>query len=153
MDREIMEDVFRRLTYGMVVLPGATEPALRALQAEARTELPDDYIAFLRWSNGAEGEIGPNYIVIWSAEEIEQDPYPWEEVIPGILFITSDGAEAVFGFDTRVHPMPIVISHQDDLDLSGLVLLAPSFSAFLTFLAQHDWTEYWFNARQAARNA
>lgn len=134
----------------MTVQPGANEKALNELQRAVRIELPADYVAFLRWSNGMHGDIGRNYVDISSAEEITSDPYPFEEFVPGLLFIAGDGGAALFGFDTRVHPMPIVITHHDDLDLQNLVVAAVSFTAFLEFLTNEDWSEYWYNQRTSS---
>jgi hypothetical protein len=126
--------------------PGAAEEAIARLQAAARVPVPDDYLAFLRWCNGAEGEIGPNYIRFDAAEDVanrEYGGYVFEEFVPGLWFIGGDGAEALFAFDTRRQPMPIVATHHDDLDLETLVTVAPSFSAFLELLASEDWIAYW----------
>jgi hypothetical protein len=141
-----VEDYFGKLVRAMSKQPGATESALSTLEEQARVGLPNDYLAFLRWRNGAEGAIGPNYLVILSAEEIAEDPYPWEAFVPDVFFIASDGGEALFGFDTRIRPMPIVITHQDDLDPAGFVAIAASFTAFLEFLSEHDWIEFWLKA-------
>ncbi len=138
-----MEEHFATLVREMTTAPGAAESALAELREKVGIGLPADYLAFLRWSNGAAGTSGENYIEIWTAEEVASDSHLFEESVPEILFIAGDGAEAVFGFDTRVLPMPIVITHQDDLALATLVTVAPSFTAFLEFLAANDWITYW----------
>ena len=144
------ETLYKRWTRKMTVQPGANEKALDELQRAVRIELPADYVAFLRWGNGAHGDIGKNYVEIWSAEEITDDPYPFEEFVPELLFIAGDGGAALFGFDTRLHPMPIVIIHHDDLDLENIFTAAPSFTAFLEFLTNEDWTEYWYKQRTSS---
>ena len=146
-----LETLFKRWTRKMTVKPGAKEKALGELQRAVRIELPADYLEFLRWTNGADGDIGRNYVQVWSAEEITSDPYPFEEFVPGLLFIAGDGGAALFGFDSRIHPMPIVITHHDDLDLEYLVVAAPSFTAFLEFLTKQDWNDYWYNERTSSR--
>lgn len=145
-----LETLFKRWTGKMRVNPRANEKALGELQRAVRIELPADYLAFLRWTNGADGDIGTNYVQVWSAEEITSDPYPFEEFVPGLLFIAGDGAAALFGFDSRMHPMPIVITHRDDLDLEDLVVAAPSFTAFLEFLATQSWNDYWYNEQTSS---
>ncbi|HNO79909.1 MAG TPA: SMI1/KNR4 family protein [Phycisphaerae bacterium] len=140
-------DKWQIWTGEMTTSAGATQQALRTLQGKARVELPEDYLDFLGWSNGAEGDIGPNFIQIWPTERIAANPYPFEEFVPGLLFMASDGGAALFGFDTRAQPMPIVVTHSDDLILDTLVTVAPSFSAFLEFLTNHDWIEYWSDRR------
>jgi hypothetical protein len=52
--------------------PPASSVALSELASAAATPLPDDYLAFLGFANGAEGWIGKNYVQISScAEAIE----------------------------------------------------------------------------------
>lgn len=145
-----LQTLFKRWTRKMTVNPGANEQALSELQAAVQVELPADYLAFLRWTNGADGDIGKNYVQVWPAEEITSDPYPFEEFVPGLLFIASDGGSGLFGFDTRMHPMPIVIIHRDDLDLDYLVVAAPSFTAFLEFLTTQSWSDYWYKERASS---
>lgn len=134
----------------MTTSRGASDDAIEELRTKARVSLPDDYLAFLRWSNGAEGEIGPNYLRISSAEDVAEDPYPFADYVPGLLFIGSDGGEALFAFDTRSDPMPIVITHTDDLD-GMLVQLGASFSDFLDVMARIDWIETWAAKRAESR--
>jgi len=147
---DTLETLFKRWTRKMTVNPGANEKALGELQRAVHIELPADYLAFLRWANGAEGDIGRNYVQLWSVEEITSDPYPFEEFVPGLLFIAGDGGAGLFGFDSRMHPMPIVITHHDDLDLECLVVAAPSFTAFLEFLTKQDWIDYWYHQRTSS---
>jgi hypothetical protein len=142
-----LEERFRQLTREMQTKPGATEVILQNLQAKARVALPDDYLAFLRWSNGADGDIGDNYIQIWSAQDIASDPYPYEDLEPNILFVAGDGGAALFGFDTRVQPMRVVLTHHLDLGDELLIPIAPSFMAFLEFLSTRSWIEFQRNYR------
>lgn len=144
------EALYKRWTRKMTVQPGANETALDALRRAVRIELPADYVAFLRWGNGAHGDIGKNYVEIWPAEEITSDPYPFEEFVPELLFIGGDGGAAMFGYDTRLEPMPIVIIHRDDLELENVVIAASSFTAFLEFLTNEDWNEYWYKQRSSS---
>src|SRR5690349_5180965 len=137
-----MEARFQTLTVGMQRNPGASEATLARLQAQARTAVPDDYLTFLGWSNGAEGWIGPNYIAFFPAEAVAENAwagYVYEEFLPGLWLIGGDGGEAYFAFDTRSQPMPIVVFHGDDMEFEGLVTMAPSFAAFVEFLATEDW--------------
>jgi cell wall assembly regulator SMI1 len=137
------EGLFQTLTSAMETAPGATEDKLQQLQASLPRSLPDDYLAFLRWSDGAEGVIGPNYIQLWAVETVSAMVHAHEEFVPGLLFIASDGGAGLFAYDLRQATMPIVITHTDDLDLATLVPLAPSFGSFLEFLVRQDWSAYW----------
>ena len=52
--------------------PGATEEAIENLVASAGVQLPTDYLDFLRFANGGEGDLGiqPWYFQVWAAEEV-----------------------------------------------------------------------------------
>jgi hypothetical protein len=141
-----MNQRFEVLAGGMGRNPSATEEALTRLQAQAQVPLPADYLAFLRWNNGVEGEIGPNYIAFYSAEDVAENGYAgyvYQDSVPGLWFIGGEGGAALLAFDTRTHPMPIVVTHTDELELAGLVTMAVSCGALLERLAIEDWIEYW----------
>src|SRR5262245_58891832 len=69
----------------------APESAIKNLIEQAGIELPEDYIAFLRYSNGGEGELGiqPWWFRIWAAEEVIEANRNYEvhENIPGFFGI------------------------------------------------------------------
>jgi hypothetical protein len=134
-----MSATFERIAGSFETQHGATESALEALVAAVGVDLPGDYLAFLAWSNGGEGSVGDNYLQVWSAERITRDPYPYGKWVPGLLFVASDGGEALFALDTSRAPMPVVVTNSDDLEPEGVVELAPSFLAFIELLEQFDW--------------
>jgi SMI1 / KNR4 family (SUKH-1) len=137
----------------MQTASGATDDMLQRLQAAVPHPLPDDYSAFLRWSDGAEGDIGSNYIQLWSVERVATPADVYQEFVPGLLFIAGDGGAGLFGYDLRQTPSPIVVTHTDDLDLATLVTVAPSFCAFLDFLAKHDWIAFWAQHYRPAQSS
>jgi hypothetical protein len=75
---------------------GASEAALARLAQYAGVSLPADYLAFLRWSNGAEGllafsdEPGP-YLALCSTEEIPELTDLGQAMHPGCLRIGGSG--------------------------------------------------------------
>lgn len=67
--------------------------------------LPHDYIAILRLSNGMEGNINDiEYIRLWEAEKLlkNNQDYHIEEFVPGCFLIGSDRGETAYGLDLRL---------------------------------------------------
>ena len=88
-----------------ITQPPASDLALEHLIAGSPWTLPDDYLAYLRGSNGGEGEINvqPCYCVLWPAEDVLtcHTEYQVPDFAPGFLaFGTSSGGE-LFAFDMR----------------------------------------------------
>lgn len=115
----------------------ASEAAIRALTESASITLPDIYLAFLRNSNGAEGDIGiePGYVVFWRAEEVVANNvgYRVAEFAPGLFGFGSNGGGELLAFDTRGSlPWPIVMIPMIPMDAKEAVQIAPDFISFLT---------------------
>ena len=130
--------------------PGAPEDIQFALSAAARP-LPEDYLAFLRASDGAEGWIGKNYLQVAGARSAAETTMAFAQWVPGLFFFASDGAEGLFAFDLRDDGRRVAITHTDDLELEGLVYAAESFTTFLGFLQHTDWSNFWFAERSRRR--
>ncbi|HKV20603.1 MAG TPA: SMI1/KNR4 family protein, partial [Mycobacterium sp.] len=72
------------------------------------TRLPDDYVAFLRTANGADGHLANGIpIALWSAEVLPEanllEGSPW---LPGCLVIGSDTGDTVYAIDMREDAPP-----------------------------------------------
>ena len=68
------------------------------------TALPDDYIAFLRSANGADGTLEKGApVLFWKAELLAQvnADFDTEHRMPGLLVIGSDTGDYVYGIDLR----------------------------------------------------
>ena len=135
-----MEQTFADLTHQMDHHPGASEVVLAELQDEAGVTLPADHLAFLRWSNGAEGRLGPNEVRIWTADSVALDPYRINEYAEWLLFFAAAG-DTWFGFDTRSEPMPILAVATFASNPDTLEPVAHSFRELLACLATYDLTE------------
>ena len=100
-------DGLASLLQGLEVEPPASEGDLRELaeyvSATYRAELPEDYVAFLRMANGADGEFGNGApIVLWTASALpEANTFGAELVLPGCLLIGSDAGDGLYGIDLR----------------------------------------------------
>lgn len=51
---------------------GASQSAIEILQRKLQVRFPDDYVRFMRASDGAEGEVGSAWLQLWSLDKIEQ---------------------------------------------------------------------------------
>lgn len=143
-------DAALRTTLARVELrsPAPQEDVYVALSS-ASGSLPEDYLAFLRVSDGAEGFVGNNYLQIFSARSAATATTAFSEFGRGLYFFASDGAEGLFAFDTRNGAHRVAITHTDDLELDGLVYAAESFTDFLGFLEHADWSKFWYEQRSA----
>src|SRR5262249_54376267 len=82
--------------------PPASESAIQMLLRDCGLALPEAYLAFLRRSNGAEGQIGvsPGWLRLWSAEEIVEvnRAYGVQDSVPGFFGFGTDGGGELFAF-------------------------------------------------------
>jgi hypothetical protein len=118
------------------------EPAPAALLDLLRTacnlDLPEDYLEFLKYSNGAAGSLpNGNHVILWQIERLVERnrAYEVEEHAPGIFIFGSSGGGEAYGFDTR-SSMQVIQVPFVGMDLNDVEALAPSFSRFLTDLAK-----------------
>ena len=124
--------------------PGASEAQLAALGADLAgvfpAPLPDDYVAFLRYANGADGTLANGApVVLWEAElllEANADTIEggW---MPGCLLIGSDGGDFPFGIDLRtdaLHDAKYVETEDVGIAWDYLLWSGPSFLALLRYL-------------------
>ena len=111
---------------------------INAFSSQSGVNLPQDYTAFLRQSNGGEGLIGPNsYLILWSVEELVSlnEAYQVNEYAPGLLLFGSDGGGDAYAFNTKecnhIVRVPFV-----GMDVSAVEQLADDFGGFLETLAK-----------------
>jgi hypothetical protein len=85
----------------------ATHDALQRLRVFA--PLPEDYLDFLRKSNGAEGFIGDHYLILHAAEEIEPINLAAEiaDSAPGLVIFGSNGGAKSYAFDLNHQKRPL----------------------------------------------
>jgi hypothetical protein len=117
--------------------PAATKEAIDILARNAGVELPIDYLEFLRFVNGGEGDLGiePWYFHVWAAEEVIENNqrYSIPEFLPGFFgFGTNLGGE-LLAFDVRregerrVFMIPMIPMSASDAEE-----IAPDFETFVT---------------------
>src|SRR5262245_11241591 len=102
-----------RIVAGLEREPPVSDEELATLVAHVESNyearLPDDYVAFLRTANGADGDLENGApIVLWAAEllpEINADNET-ERWMPGCLVIGSDAGDLLYGIDLRADAPP-----------------------------------------------
>lgn len=81
-----------------LTLAGPADPAgLDRLRQELGTQVPDDYLAFLRAHDGAEGAVGRLAPV--AEVGLADDLYPELDHLHGLVEFGSNGGLEMFGFD------------------------------------------------------
>lgn len=80
---------------------GASEEVLKKVESELGRSLPSDYRSFLQKIDGGEGFVGPEYLILWKADELKQfnDEYEVSKYAPGLLLFASNGGGEGFAFD------------------------------------------------------
>lgn len=111
--------------------PGATLDVIRQAEASTHTHFPQDYLAFLVWSNGGEGYIGTSYLSLWQVEEVYQLnlDYQIAKYLPDFLAIGTDGGGECYALNFTVNPNEpsLVRVPLGDLDPGSGVLIGANF--------------------------
>jgi hypothetical protein len=118
--------------------PPSDAATIRQFETDSGFRLPDGYARFLQQTNGGEGFVGNEYLILWRMEELLEmnKAYQVPEYAPGLFLFGSDGGGEAFAFDTRSEAKPIVVIPFVGMDLSLTRPVAESFEAFLEELFQ-----------------
>lgn len=113
-------------------------PVSEAFFQELKIKLPENYISFLKFSNGIEG-IASNgsYLQFWKAENLNEFNNRMEvkDCIPGMFFIGGDGGEEKIGIDIRQDSLTFgnyFMVPNDSLDWKSAILLGTEISEIKT---------------------
>ena len=101
---ESMDQRLTELAGQLHRVTGASEAAIEQFTSRYSTGLPEDYLQFMRWTNGAEGPVGwVSSVSLWPLEGIGQlnDDYGVSAFAPGLLIVGSDGGGIAYAFDLR----------------------------------------------------
>ena len=118
---------------------GAPADQIADLIAASGNTLPDDYLSFLRHSNGGEGElcVHPFWLVLDDADSVAKAMRDgtFAAFFPGLIVIGSNGAREAIAFDTRQGVVTgIVCFDMTNTDLAQSVQpLAGSFTELMVF--------------------
>jgi hypothetical protein len=134
-------DILSDSTAGWTRRPPATDAAIEALSANCDFKLPEEYLFFLRYSNGGEGFlcIEPWYFQLWSAEEdIEYNRgYNVEEFLPGWFAIGSSGGGEMLAIRKRDgSPCPVYMVPFIPMEESDAIQIAHDFEMFAMALGR-----------------
>jgi hypothetical protein len=110
-------------------------------EKDLNTQLPEDYKSFMVKTNGGEGFIGDQYLVLWKIEELatlnkESEVQNYAPTLT--LFGTNGGGEAL-GFDTnqegekKIKIVPLI-----GMSPKTALPVADTFENFLENLAKHS---------------
>lgn len=111
----------------------ASPEKVAAAERSLGLSLPADFREFLQVSNGGEGSIGENYVMLWSTEELGEynGAYQVNEYAPGLLIFGSDGGGEGYAFDMRISPFSIVTVPFVGMSLKYANPVAETFVSFL----------------------
>lgn len=117
----------------------ASEELIEAVENEMNIVFPEQYLRFMKLTNGAEGPLGSNsYLSIWPLDEIPplNDEYGVREFTPGLVYFGSDGGDTAYAFDFRAVPPVIVEFPFDSIDIDNAVKIADTIDGFIAALYQ-----------------
>jgi hypothetical protein len=81
---------------------GATDEAIADVATRLGVQLPDDYAAFLRWSNGWDGEFGGTWLVLDAIEAVpDANDGAFRDDFPGYVAIGGNGGLETYALDYR----------------------------------------------------
>jgi len=110
-----MHEHLQRLAQGLARNDGASVETLAAVQQRLGVDFPDDLIAFLRESNGAEGSIGDGYLQLYSIEvmaKLYEMDSPEDQ---RFVAFASDGGGETYSLD-KMHDPPRIVEMRDSAD-------------------------------------
>ncbi len=101
---------------------------------------PEDYKVFLQLSNGGEGFVGEQYLILWRVEEIIglNREYEVAEYAPGLILFGSNGGGEAFAFDIRDKQIKIVVVPFIGMCIENVLFVAFDFNDFITQIAKPD---------------
>lgn len=122
----------------------ADPSSLDKLMHDSGLELPDDYLDFLRHSNGGSGRLAiePGWFEVWPAEDVlslHQD-YATDEFIPGFWGFGSSGGGELLAFEinhSKGRPWPVVMIPFVPMSVEQAVVIAEDFTALVRGMGRH----------------
>ena len=102
------------------------------VEKQLHIAFPEDYLEFLKWSNGGEGYIGKNYVSLWKVEDLEVLNREYQiqtYLLKGYLGIGTDGGGICYGFCLEKQ-FAIFKCPLGDLDINEITIVANSIKDF-----------------------
>ena len=111
---------------------GATDDALALASQVLGVPLPQDYVAFMKESDGATFYLGESYLVVYGTGDLADYNAADEDEFPGHLRVFgSNGGSEVFAFDSQTSPPEIVIVPHYQPEPGDALKQGTSFIGFL----------------------
>jgi cell wall assembly regulator SMI1 len=123
---------------GLCRNPPADLQAIASCEKSIGKRVPADYREFLAASNGGEGFIGDNFLLLWRMDELVElnEAYAVAEALgDGVLLFGSNGGGEAYGFDCRSGPWTVIQVPFVPMELELVERVAQSFAEFLQSLA------------------
>jgi hypothetical protein len=136
----MMSNKIDELTEKFEKSSGASDSEISQIRLLTRQALPQDYIDFLKKSNGAEGFVKKSYVRIFPVSEIgpANDALEVNEFAPGLIIFASDGADTAYAFDARKDPICIVKVPFIGMSLDEVHFCGNSLTEFLEQLSRNS---------------
>jgi len=107
--------------------PGATSSPIDQLAQKFGSRLPDQYIEWMRQSDGAR----ISHYHLWPIDVVLEDGYGAHEFGPHLVFFGTNGCGELFAFDERGLPGEVSMVHSVSNWKTDVVVIAVSFPHFL----------------------
>lgn len=115
---------------------------LHNIETEFNITLPKQYFSFMQLHNGGEGPIGEyGYLAIWDTEELMSFNQT-NGFKDNLFYFASDRGGTLYAFDFNNHDTKIVELQEDEIDYSGVEIIANSFEEFISYIYGIDDGEY-----------
>jgi hypothetical protein len=116
--------------------------SIQSLAHDARKDLPEDYLALLRYSDGGEGSLGLEcgWFLLWPSTEVLElnKGYEIEEHIPGFFGFGSNGGGELLAFDTRGDkPWKVVMIPFIPMSEKEAIVIAKDFEEFIKAIGRY----------------
>lgn len=141
---EFVASYFKRFNNAWSKEPPANEASIAQLRLVMPQQVPDEYLEFLRHSNGGSGNlpVRPGMFDFWPAEEIAQHNKLLRvtEEMPGFLAFGRSGGGSIFLFDTREISCPVYVTSAIGMgDQEVTFQIADDFCSLLKMLGEGEW--------------
>ena len=120
----------------------AKHESIKSLVANVGKDLPSEYLALLRYSDGGEGnlDIDPGWLQLWSSEEVLEHNRGYEiaENMPGFFGFGSSGGGELLAFDTRFgKPWKVVMIPFIPMSAKEAIVTAKDFEEFIQAIGRY----------------
>ncbi len=130
-----MTPAFDQLLHGMERHNRASDADLSELQSFAGVQLPADYVALLRHSDGTTGWLRGRYLIIYSTRKVisVNRASKIKDVLPNWLIFASNGGGTSYLFDLNTSQVSSPVYRCEDVDIGAESpeLIATSIEEFI----------------------